>query len=325
MKRVEPPAPAANGAVTRNVLVVGTASYLLASVFWGMNIPFTAILFRTFDPFFMAAVRVAIAVTLLAAIVLVALGPRALAVPMRALHFALMTLAMAGFFVFYNLALRYTNAITAAALMAGAPVYAAVTMRIVAGARLERGFKVAATLTLVGAGVAIAGRALETGERLRFEGGEPLIVLSLVCWALYSLGAQRWFDPSVPQLRRTYVSTLGTTAWLALCWWALRSADMIGPPNLAPDAQAIALLLATAVFSTALGIVAWNIGVHRMGLMAGSLWQNTVPVFAVLIAVAMDIMPTASQLVGGAIVIAGVLYMQWLRMRWPLGPERQRR
>lgn len=314
MSQTEASAPAAI-AEARKAFVVGTASYLLASVFWGMNIPFTAVLFRTFDPFFMAVVRVALAVALLAVIVALTLGPRALAVPMRALHFALMTFAMAGFFVFYNLALRYTNAITVAALMAGAPVYAAVTMRVVAGARLERGFAVAATLTLVGAAVTIAGRASETGERLHIEGGEPLIVISLVCWALYSLGAQRWFDPSVPQLRRTYVSTLGTTAWLAVCWWALRGTGMIGPPNLAPDAQAVAFLLATAVFSTALGIVAWNIGVHRMGLMAGSLWQNTVPVFAVLIAVAMNIMPTASQLAGGAIVIAGVLYMQWSRMR----------
>ncbi len=197
MNRAAPPSPtvAAVGDhdAARKALLVGTSSYMLASVFWGMNIPFTAILFRSFDPFFMALLRVALATALLAVMVLAVHGPRALAVPMRALHFASMTLAMAGFFVFFNLALRYTNAITIAALMAGAPVYAAVTMRFAVGARLERGFVLAATLTLVGAAVTILGRAAETGERLHFEGGEPLIVLSLVCWALYSLAAQRWF------------------------------------------------------------------------------------------------------------------------------------
>ncbi|MCL4747456.1 MAG: DMT family transporter [Burkholderiaceae bacterium] len=311
---------AGGGDAARRALLVGTSSYMLASVFWGMNIPFTAVLFRSFDPFFMALLRVALATALLAVLVALRLGPRALAVPMRAVHFALMTLAMTGFFVFFNLALRYTNAITIAALMAGAPVYAAVTMRVAVGARLERGFVPAAALTLAGAAVTILGRAAETGERLRFEGGEPLIVLSLVCWALYSLGAQRWFAPGVAQLRRTYVSTLGATAWLALCWWLLRSGGMIGAPNLAPDAQAIGFLLATAVFSTALGGVAWNVGVNRIGLMAGSLWQNAVPVFAVFIAIAMDIRPSASQIAGGAIVMSGVLYMQWRKFREQRGP-----
>jgi drug/metabolite transporter (DMT)-like permease len=46
----------------------------------------------------------------------------------------------------------------------------------------------------------------------------------------------------------------------------------------------------------------------------GSLWQNTVPVFAVLISLLFGIVPTAEQVVGGAVVIAGVLYMQWRKM-----------
>ena len=298
-----------------NALAVGTACYLFASVFWGMNIPFTAVMFRTFDPFFLAPLRTALATLLLGAIAAYALGWRALGVPMRVAHFVWMTLAMAGFFVFYNLGLRYTNPITAAAIMAGAPVYAAVTVRLMTGAALDRGFAGAATLTVIGAGIAIYGRASAGDSVLQLQGGEPLIVLSLVCWTMYSLYAQRWFDAKVPQLRRTYVSMLGTTMWLALCWAAVRAAGMVGPPNLAPDGQAIAMLLATAIFSTALGGLAWNIGVNRIGLIPGALWQNTVPVFGVLIAMLFGILPTAQQIFGGAVVIAGVLYMQWRKIR----------
>ncbi len=298
-----------------NALAVGTACYLFASVFWGMNIPFTAIMFRSFDPFFLAPLRTVLATLLLGAIAATSLGWRAFGVPMRASRFAWMTLAMAGFFVFYNLGLRYTNPITAAAIMAGAPVYAAVTVRLMTGAPLERGFAGAAALTLVGAGIAIYGRASETGAGLRLQGGEVLIVLSLVCWTVYSLFAQRWFDAKVPQLQRTYVSMLGTTVWLAACWALARAADVAGPPNLAPDAQAVWMLLATAIFSTALGGVAWNIGVNRIGLIPGALWQNTVPVFGVLIALLFGIVPTAQQVLGGAVVLSGVLYMQWRKVR----------
>jgi len=309
------PGIAAAPAAPANALAVGTACYLFASVFWGMNIPFTAVLFQTFDPFFMAAVRVLLATLILGGLAAATAGWRAFAVPMPMGRFALMTLAMASFFVLYNLGLRYTNPITAAAIMAGSPVYAAITVRLATGAALEPGFRGAALLTVAGAGIAIYGRGAGSGDGLRLQGGEPLIVLSLVSWTLYSIYAQRWFETHVPQLRRTYVSMLGTAVWLALAWAGVHAMGMVGEPNLAPDARAITFLLATAIFSTALGGVAWNIGVNRVGLIAGALWQNTVPVFGVLIAMLFGFIPTAAQILGGAVVIAGVLYMQWRKFR----------
>ena len=310
-----PPAtPSATGP-SRQALLVGTGCYLFACVFWGMNIPLTSILFHTFDAYFLAPLRVALATAVLAAVVVAQHGPRALSMPIGTRRLAAMTLAMAGFFVLYNLGLSYTNPITAAAIMAGNPVYAAITLRLATRVPLERGFWGAAALTVLGAGVAVYGRAADTGAALRLQGGEPLLVLSLACWTLYSLAAQRWFSPDVPQVRRTYVSTLGTVGWLVVCWLLARAAGLSGPPNLAPGGEAILYLLVTAVFATALGGLAWNIGVNRMGLVAGSIWQNTVPVFGVLISMLFGIVPTGAQVLGGAIVIAGVLYMQWRRLR----------
>lgn len=72
----------------------------------------------------------------------------------------------------------------------------------------------------------------------------------------------------------------------------------------------------TAVLSTAAGPVLWNVGVARLGVNAGMMWQNTVPVFAVLIAaIFFGVRPLPEQIVGGLVVMAGVLYMQWARMR----------
>ena len=298
-----------------NALLVGTTCYMLAALFWGMNIPMTAILFRTFDPVFMAPVRVGIGTLVLLVLVLLMHGPRALGLGTSLPRIALMTLAMAGFYVFYNLGLRYTNTITAAAIMAGSPVYTAMILRVLFRTPLERGFWGAAALTLLGAGIAVWGRADATGQGLVLQGGEPLILMSMVCWTLYSILSQRWFDPAVPQLRRTYAALLGSTLWLFAFWALARSIDLVGPPTLDPGPDAIVWLLITAVFATALGGFAWNIGVNRIGLAAGAVWQNTVPVFAVLISLLFDIVPTVEQVVGGAIVITGVAYMQWRRTR----------
>jgi drug/metabolite transporter (DMT)-like permease len=68
------------------------------------------------------------------------------------------------------------------------------------------------------------------------------------------------------------------------------------------------------VFSTALGGALWNVGVARAGVAAGVLWQNTVPVFGVLISMLFGFVPTGGQVLGAALVVAGVLTM-WHRFR----------
>jgi drug/metabolite transporter (DMT)-like permease len=299
----------------KNALAVGTACYLFSSVFWGMNIPFTAVLFKTFDPFFLSWVRVVIAMVLLGTIAWASHGSRALHIPLAAPRFAMLTLTMAAFFTFYNLGLRYTNPITAAALMAGTPVYAAITMRLVTGTPLERGFHGAALLTIIGASIAIYGRGSASGQGLSLQGGEIFVIASLVSWTLYSIFAQRWFPRNTPQIQRTFVSMTGTSVWLAISWAVFYRLDMAGGPKVSPDSQAMLFLFATAILATGLGGVTWNIGVNRIGLMPGSVWQNTVPVFGVLIALPFGFVPTGEQILGGIIVLSGVLYMQWHKLR----------
>lgn len=294
-------------------LASGTLAYFATSVFWGANIPLTAILFRSFDPFFLGLLRAGLAAAVLAIAVTLLLGWRRLALPIGLGRLAAMSAAMAGFFILYNLGLRYTNTITAAAIMAGAPVYGAVTMRLLTGSPLERGFLPAVVLTLVGGAIAVWSRA--DGGGLRLQGGELLIVLAFACWTAYSLYAQRWFGAEVPQLRRTWAATLGAAFWLLPCWALIRAAGIAPPPNLSPDAEALLWLGLTGTFSTALGGLLWNIGVSRVGLAAGVLWQNTVPVFGVLISMMFGFVPTPGQVLGGALVLAGVLVMQWHRLR----------
>jgi drug/metabolite transporter (DMT)-like permease len=296
----------------------GTAAYLAACLLWGLNLPLSAALLRHFDPFWVSPLRYAVAALLLGALVLASAGPRQLRSPIPLWRVAVLSGFVAGFLVLYNVGLSLTHPMTVAALSAGSPVYVAVVSRLMTGARLQRGFWGATALTLLGAGIAIQGR-LRAGGGSGIavgagHGGEVLVVLAIASWTAYSILAQRWFAPAVPQLRRTWLTTLGALPWLLLCWGLARAAGLIGPPNLQPAPLPLLQLLLAAVFCTALATVAWNIGVNRLGIQTGGLWQNTVPVFAVLMSLALfGVQPLPEQLLGGAIVLAGVLYMQWQR------------
>ncbi len=304
-----------NATDPRRAALVGLAAYFVTSVFWGANMPLTAIILRVLDPFWMTPWRLTIATATLLLLVLATEGAGALRMPIPWRRTLLMGLAIASFFVTYNVGLRYTNVITAAAFMAGSPVYAAVTLRLLTGAKLEPGFWIAAPLTLLGAGIAVYGRSLSSGQAVDIQGGEPLIVLCIVQWTVYSILAQRWFGPAHGQLRRTYVASVGGLPWVFAAWATAWAIGWVGPPNLAPDGETVMWLVLTSVLATAIAGVTWNIGASRLGIAVGSLWQNAVPVFGVLISMLFAIYPTREQVVGGAIVVAGVLYMQWRKMR----------
>ena len=305
-------------ASARRAALVGSAAYLVASVLWGLNLPLSAALLKHFDPFWISPLRYAVATVLLGGLLALSLGPRQLRSPIPLWRVAVLSLCVAAFLLLYNLGLSLTHPMTVAALSAGSPVYVAVVSRLMTGARLERGFWGATALTLIGAGIAISGRsraAVADGAApvgtFGLQGGELLVVLAICSWTAYSILAQRWFAADTPQLRRTYLTTIGALPWLLLCWAGARASGLAGPPNLSPAALPMVQLLVAAVFCTALATVAWNTGVNRLGIQTGGLWQNMVPVFAVLISLLFfGVQPLAEQMVGGAVVLAGVIYMQ---------------
>ncbi len=321
MSALSPPGGPAT--IARRAALVGTAGYLVASVLWGLNLPLSAALLKHFDPFWISPLRYAVATVLLGGLLALSLGPRQLRSPIPLWRVAVLSLCVAGFLVLYNLGLYRTHPMTVAAISAGSPVYVAVVSRLMTGARLERGFWGATLLTLIGAGIAILGRARAGlagggtgGATFSLQGGELLVVLGICSWTAYSILAQRWFEPGTPQLRRTYLTTIGAMPWLLLFWAGARLTGLVGPPNLAPAPLPLLQLLVAAVFCTALATVAWNTGVNRLGIQTGGLWQNMVPVFAVLISMLFfGVEPLSEQLIGGAVVLVGVLYMQWHKVR----------
>ena len=302
--------------------LAGTLGYLTACLLFGLNLPLSAALLQTFDPFWVSLLRYVVSAALLGVLLLASAGARQLRTPIPPWRVAVLSFYVAAFLVLFNLGLYRTHPMSVAAVMAGSPVYVALVSRLMTGARLERGFWGATALTLLGAGIAIWGQARagigvgrDTGRA--FTGGCALLVVLGICsWTAYSILAQRWFEAGTPQLRRTFLTTVGALPWLLLAWALARAFGLAGPPKLQPGPAPLAQLLVAATFCTGLATVAWNVGVSRLGIHSGGLWQNTVPVFAVLLSLLLfDVPPLSEQVAGGALVLAGVLYMQWQRWR----------
>ena len=54
----------------------------------------------------------------------------------------------------------------------------------------------------------------------------------------------------------------------------------------------------------------WHYGVSRIGVAVATMYTNLMPVAAVLVTMWFGRVPSAAQLAGGAVILAGVLYAQ---------------
>ena len=73
----------------------------------------------------------------------------------------------------------------------------------------------------------------------------------------------------------------------------------------------IVIMVYLCVGPTAICIALWNHGTARLGITIAMVILNLAPVFAVLLGIALGAKPTALQLAGGAMTLAGVLWLQF--------------
>ena len=289
------------------------AAMIFVGASWGANVPITKVMLAYFDLIPMSAIRTASASVILAVLLLLVEGGRALRIDLGFRRFALLGLMMGGFFAFYTLGIQFSNPITAATVAVAGPLVSAVTVRLVTGLRFDPGFPVALTLTLLG-GAILASSTLAGSGPVTFGGGEIILLLSNSLWTLYSLKAQAWFDRA-SQLHRTYVASLSAMGWMIVLSVVLIDVGWTRSPLAVTDAWAWTQLLTVAVLASGFGGYFWNVGASRLGIAVASLWVNLVPFFAVLWSMAYGFVPNAYQIVGGLVALSGVVYMQWRRLQ----------
>jgi drug/metabolite transporter (DMT)-like permease len=150
-----------------------------------------------------------------------------------------------------------------------------------------------------------------------------LIVLGSVCWAWYSLACQRWLA-GWSQLRITAITFVPAALTLFLVSGLALVLGLGQLPAGGPVARDAVLIVWLAVSAACVGVLLWNLGVSRLGLATASLYLNAVPVFAVLIALGLGVVPTLTQMFGGLLVLAGVLWGQASRSRRSSTPRDSR-
>lgn len=283
---------------------VGTVVTMFA---WGTLVPAAKIVLREFDAWSLSTLRVVVAAGVL---LVISVGIDGLSwlrtIPWpRALGLGA---AIAAFSLLYTVGIALSNPIPAIIVSGASPAVAAIYASLAFRLPLPRGAFAAFGLSTSGAIIAALGN-VDGGAQAGVRGGEWLLVVAALSWTWYSLKAQHWLG-SWGQHRITAVSYFGAAAVLVPIYLVLLAAGVAAPPSALPSAPAMSLLVWIIGAVTLLGGVLWNYGVSRIGIIVTSLYLNLIPVFGILTAAAFGIYPTRQQMLGCALVIAGVALLQ---------------
>jgi len=303
---------------------------LVTVLAWGSMIPCVNAMVPGWNPFLLTSLRYVIAGPVFLLIVALLEPRRSVAQGLANWRvWALGAVGVGAFGPLLIVGFSHTNPITAAVLSAMAPAINAAVAWIGFREPLDRSTLPAIGLAIAGGVVAIydpTGDPTGVDGPFALRGGEVLIVGATACWAWYSVMAQRWLA-GWSQLRITGL-TIATGSVTSVAVYILAALAGLAPllPMVPHTALDIGLFSWMTIGPVILGFFLWHYAVRKLGFVVASLFMNLTPVVAVLItAVALAVYPTLQQLLGGALVLAGVLQSQLrhlpLRARVPASAE----
>jgi drug/metabolite transporter (DMT)-like permease len=204
-----------------------------------------------------------------------------------------------------TVAVYLSSGLSAAIISATNPIGSALLAQALYGVKLRRAIVLGAVLSVAGGLVAVT--ANQHG-RMTFGLGELSLVAANLLWTWFSLAIQhRLKDYSY--LERAAYTLLPGAVQLSLIVVAIH---YLGLAQIRMDLSfwPLVYVLYLGFIPNGLGNYLWLWAISRVGVNVASMYQNMIPVTAVLVTIWIGIYPSWQQLAGGAIILVGVLFTQ---------------
>lgn len=202
--------------------------------------------------------------------------------------------------------LMYTSAAAAALIVAANPATSAAMSVAFLGERLDRGRSIGIAASVVGT-VLIAVTQVEGGGSNQLL-GNLLVFAGVVAWGAFTVQGRR-LGTTMPAI----VSTTASAGSAILMLLPIVALELVfgGLPTVTPTGVLSILYLGAGASAAAYGL--WNHALRHVEATTAAPFVNLVPVLGMGLAVLYGEPVAALQVIGGAVVIAGV----WLGARDP--------
>jgi len=202
-------------------------------------------------------------------------------------------------------ALAYADPVMVAIIATTVPLVSAI-MGLIAGEERLRPRLVAA-IGLAIAGGLVASRVFEE-DAVGFEGGEILMLVSVVGWTWFSRASVARFA-MLSDLGKSAATTL-TAGVAVMPVMLLAAATGLIEPRFDASAGSLGLLLWLAGVGIGLSMLLWLKAARMIGVTLAAIHQNLVPFYVMLMAVALGGRFEPTHIAGGVLVVTGALLAQ---------------
>ncbi len=197
------------------------------------------------------------------------------------LHWKMMlglsTLGIAAFTLFYFAGLVLTTGVNASLMHGGTPIAIVILSVLILHERIMAGEIIGIVLALTGVAVIVLKGEPALLLDMEFNIGDILILLSMTCWALYTI-CLKWLPEGLDKRGLIFALVVIAVPTLAPFYgWELAQEKyfVLSPGN-------ISLILYTAVFSSVLAYLFWNHGVQVVGVKVAGFSNYLIPVFGLI-------------------------------------------
>lgn len=279
---------------------------ILCTFFWGSTFPIGKNALDEVHALTLVFWRFAIAASCLAIYMKLIRSPKILISTKQWLWvFAVSAVGVGGLNLGLFTGLSYTSATNGSLIMALSPLMTSLITSVAHRALPSKAQCFSLLVSLSGVLLVITNGNLDTLINLQINHGDKLVFSGMIAWSLYtyfSQGISKWM-PVVPY---TFIGMIsGGVVIGSMClltpevhpFKELWNSSIVG----------ITEVVYIGLFGTVAGYLLWLDGIRKLGSATASLFFNFVPIFAMLTSFMLGQSVTTLQLVGVAIVIAGLV------------------
>lgn len=301
-----------NEAVAASQRRLADLGMLAVAVIWGLNMPIMKFALGRVDPYLFNACRLLVSAIVLAAIVLwqqkSIINRSKDAPPVRRQIFSIAVFSFFAGFAYQLLFLAgmdRTSAGNTALIMCAIPMWTAILARLLINEKIQR-------LAWLGLAIALAGTMVVTLAVMPESRssapviGNLIVAAAALCWSLGTV----WSRPLMRQIDPLPLAFCGVAIAVPFHFLIIPSGiSELG--TFITDPWLGGALLYSGALSTGIAYMFWNQGIQILGTAHGAIYQNLVPIVALVAAwFLIGEIPVLLQLLGGFLIITGVLVMR---------------
>lgn len=271
---------------------------ITVALIWGCNFPVMKFALAEMPLFAFNAIRITISAVLLGLLHLREREQRSLPAGSGTKLLLLSVIGYFGYQMFFLTGLDRTSAGNSSLLIASAPIWAALTGRLL-GDQLQGRTWVGLLIAFAGcAFIAVSGQGFEFGSEAML--GNLLTIGAAMTWGSYT-ALNRSLAEAVSPISLAFYTTVITLP----LHWLMGMPQLLALPSISLSSWSY--MLYSGVLATGLAYAMWNVGIRKIGPTHTTIYVNLVPVIALFTSYLwLGEVVNTTQIIGGAVTLGGL-------------------